>query len=468
MAMLYYISFPWKCYNLQMDKSMIKILLVAAPSAFLLLFPFLFAHFFGQNIFIPFDQWMQHSSSSQLRQQKPFDSLLQRLVRGEDRRKLDTTGTACDIAENSIVCISKLPVKIDMRNNITVYYTSNASQEETSVLKPYALQKDTYLLQFITPIKIVNTKANVEQLVCRYNHTIPAVIFSSGISGNLFHEFNDILIPLFITTKQFESRVLFILEDYNTTFTTKYTDIFSRLSNYEVMNPASNPSIYCFPGSIIGIKSHNNLALNASDIPGGQSMHDFRLFLRETYRLKYTNISQIRNPTVLLISRDKTRKFLNQDEMVSMIEWLGLKVVLARTEEMSNLSKFARIVNSCGVLVGAHGAGLTNELFLPAGAVVVQVEPLGLEWASENYYGNPARDMELHYLRYKIEPEESSLVEVYGRNHSVITNPGSIYAKGYRAGRAVYLDNQDVRVDIVKFREIIVKAVRLAKTRVLV
>ncbi|KAK6149346.1 hypothetical protein DH2020_016871 [Rehmannia glutinosa] len=330
-------------------------------------------------------------------------------------------------------------------------------------VRPYALQQDKQLLQYITPVKI--SKEKTKQPVCQYNHEIPAVIFSSGMTGNLFHEFNDIIIPLFITTKHFKSQVLLILEDYSPSFVTKYSKIFSRLSSYEVMNPAANASVHCFPGMILGLKYHDNLALNPSDIPGGYTMHDFRLFLGETYDLKFTHVSQIRKPTLLLISRDKTRKFLNEYEMVTMMKGLGFTVVIARTKEASNLNKFANMVNSCSVLVGAHGAGLTNELFLPAGAVMVQVELLGLEWASHNYYGNPARAMGVHYLRYKIEPEESSLVELYGKNHSVITNPESVFAKGYWAARAVYLDQQDVRVDIVKFRKTIVQALQLVKTR---
>ncbi|KAI3456896.1 hypothetical protein Pfo_013559, partial [Paulownia fortunei] len=385
------------------------------------------------------------------------------LLSGEDRRKLQTSGFACDIAENSIVCIANLPIRIDTRNNVTVYDSSTHTvQEETSV-KPYALQKDKYLLQYITPVNILH--GNNKPPVCQYNHDIPAVIFSSGISGNLFHEFNDIIIPLFITTKHFQSRVLLILEDYSPLFMSKYSKIFSRLSSYEVMNPAANASVHCFPGLILGLKYHDNLALNPSDIPGGYSMRDFRLFLGETYDLKFTHVSQIRKPTLMLISREKTRKFLNEDEMVAMMRGLGFRVVVARTTEAANLNKFANTVNSCSVLVGAHGAGLTNELFLPAGAVMVQVEPLGMEWASANYYGNPARAMDVHYLRYKIEPEESSLMELYGRNHSIITDPGSVYAKGYRAVRAVYLDQQHVRVNITKFRKLLLQALQLVKKR---
>lgn len=290
------------------------------------------------------------------------------------------------------------------------------------------------------------------------------MILSSGISGNLFHEFNDIIIPLFITTRHFRSRVLLVLEDHSPALVNKYNKIISRLSDYEVMNPAANRSTHCFPGLILGLKYHDNLALNPGDIPGGYSMRDFRVFLQETYELKFRHVSQIKEPRLILISREKTRTFLNEYKLVAMMKGMGFRVIIARTEEASNLNKFANIVNSCSVLVGIHGAGLTNELFLPEGGVMVQVEPLGLEWASDKYYGSPAQAMGVHYLRYKIEPEESSLVEMYGHNHSVITDPESIYAKGYRAVRALYLKQQNVRVNIVRFRKTILQALQLVET----
>ncbi|KAL0362290.1 UNVERIFIED_CONTAM: Alpha-1,3-arabinosyltransferase XAT2 [Sesamum calycinum] len=104
------------------------------------------------------------------------------------------------------------------------------------------------------------------------------------------------------------------------------------------MNPAANRSIHCFPGSVVGLKYHNNLFLNCSDIPGGHSMSDFRQFLAETYNLKFWHVSQIRNPTLILVSREKTRRFLNEDEIVGMMKEVGFSV-----------------------LGGAHGAGLTKR-----------------------------------------------------------------------------------------------------------
>ncbi|KAL8462485.1 hypothetical protein ACS0TY_033494 [Phlomoides rotata] len=376
---------------------------------------------------------------------------------GEDQKELESRGYACDVAENSIVCVSNGAVTIDTHKNISIYTSSiDTVGEETSV-KPYALQKDAYLLQYITPVKILQgSKAPT----CQHRHQLPALIFSSGITNNLFHEFNDIIIPLFITVQHFQSQLHIILKDYNSTFVNKYSKIFSQLTSYEVMN-AANAGVHCFQGFILGLKSHNTLALNSSDIPGGLTTRDFRLFLGETYNLKFKHVSQIKKPTLMLLFRKKTRKFLNEEEIVGMIKGLGFKVIIARTKEASNLDQYANTINSCAVLVGAHGAGLTNELFLPDGAVLVQVEPLGLEWASANYFGNPAPGMNLHYLRYKIEAEESSLVELYGRNHSVITDIASVYKKGYRKVRAVYLKQQNVRVNIERFRKTMLQAQQL-------
>ncbi|XVF03806.1 hypothetical protein REPUB_Repub05bG0024600 [Reevesia pubescens] len=168
-------------------------------------------------------------------------------------------------------------------------------------------------------------------------------------------------------------------------------------------------------------------------------MFDFRKFLRETYNLKIMHVSEIQKPVLMLISRRKTRRFLNEGEMVETMEELGFQVIREEPGRMSNLDKFAEIVNSCSVVVGVHGAGLTNEMFLPTGAVMVQVVPLANEWVATNYFGEPAKEMGVRYLEYKIEPEESSLIDTYGRDHPIITDPESISSKGYYAFRSCIL-----------------------------
>lgn len=195
-------------------------------------------------------------------------------------------------------------------------------------------------------------------------------------------------------------------------------------------------------------------------------MVHFRKFLREAYGMKFDSVDQMpltAKPRLLLLSRRGTRRFLNEDKIVKLMVELGFQVVAATPNMTRNLAEFSELVNSCSVMVGVHGAGLTNEIFLPDGAVMVQVVPLGLDWASTNYYGEPGIRMGVKYLEYKIEPEESSLLSMYGRDHPFITksDPGSVYLMGYGTARTVYLDQQSVKVNLVRFRETLVRALNL-------
>lgn len=415
------------------------------------------------------DRWMQYFSGSQisysgtnktLEEQEFMNFHLARLVRGEDRRKLDATGFACNKAEHSIHCVSTKTVRIDTRSNVTAYIPSDEEEQET-VIRPYARQEDS--LKAISPVRMIQYGNTTTPPLCHYHHRVPAVVFSSGSTGNVFHEMNEIIIPLYITTKQFQSRLIFILEDYKPSFMTKYGNILKHLSAYDVINPATNGSVHCFPSSIFGLKYHDNLALNSSDIPGGYGMPEFRHFLRQTFSLKFSHVSEITRPRLLLLSRTNTRRFLNEDELISVMKEVGFEVIVVKRSKLaSNLSKFTQLINSCSVLLGAHGAGLTNEIFLPTGAVMIQVELLGTEWASNTYYGDTARAMGVHYLRYKIEAEESSLVKLYGRNNSVVTEPGSVYRNsGLLAARTVFLDQQNVRLNLPRFRNTLVEALSI-------
>lgn len=69
--------------------------------------------------------------------------------------------------------------------------------------------------------------------------------------------------------------------------------------------------------------------------------------------------------------------------------------------------------------------------------------------------------MEKEPRKYQIEPVESSLLTLYGQDHPVITNPASLFLKGYMAARAVYVDGQNLTINVVRFRETLVKALGL-------
>ncbi|KAL7582787.1 hypothetical protein Lser_V15G45113 [Lactuca serriola] len=403
-----------------------------------------------------------------------FQPFLKSLVGDYDLRNLDTSGFACDATLHPLVCVAINHVKIDIKTmeiyTSTRFNSTNSTdflvKEEENIVqvRPYAWHQSD-LLKNVTPVKFHRERQQTPARYCEYNHKVPAVIFSSGVfAGNTFHEFNEIIIPLFITSRLFKSRVQFIFVDYNPYLVEKFKRIFTSLSQYDILNPMVNKSIHCFPGAVVGLKFHNFLAINSSEVPKGNSILEFKTFLRTTYGLTSMNVSETASatPKLLLVSRRKTRSFTNEDEMVDMMEELGFEVVVVRSnKKMSNLDKFAKLVSTCSVLIGAHGAGLTNLVFLPAGAVVVQVVPLALEWPSTVYFGEPAPAMGLHYLEYKIGPEESSLIDSYPRDDPIISDPGSVFAKGYYFGKETYLDRQNIRVDVNRFKNTLIQALRL-------
>lgn len=147
-----------------------------------------------------------------------------------------------------------------------------------------------------------------------------------------------------------------------------------------------------------------------------------------------------------------------------MASKLGFEVVKAEADTSTSLSKFAQLVNSCDVMLGIHGAGLTNMLFLPDNAILIQVVPLGkIDFFARLDFGDPAGGMNIRYLEYKISAKESSLSSQYPIDDPVLRDPMSIHRKGWLMIKSVYLENQNVTVDIPKFRATLVKAIKILR-----
>lgn len=150
--------------------------------------------------------------------------------------------------------------------------------------------------------------------------------------------------------------------------------------------------------------------------------------------------------------------------MLEVAREVGFQVTVATQEVVRNLTNFVELVNGCNVLVGVHGAGMTNLLFLRPQAVLLQVVPWGLDWASATYYGRPARQLGLQYVEYHIEVQESSLYDEYPKDHPVLTDPWGINLKGYNVSKPVYTDGQNVRLDLARFKETLLRAKELVRS----
>ncbi|THU49513.1 hypothetical protein C4D60_Mb06t10350 [Musa balbisiana] len=252
---------------------------------------------------------------------------------------------------------------------------------------------------------------------CTAKYTVPALVFSiGGFTDNLFHDFTDVIVPLFISSYRFHGEVQFVVADIKPTWVSRFILILRQLSNYDIIDADNDDpgAVRCFPRVI---------------------------------------------PRLLLISRNKTRVFLNEKGIANMAASLGFDVRVTEPTNKTDVGEVARLVNSADVMMGVHGAGLTNMVFLPAGAVLIQVVPMGAPgWLPRDTFEEPSRDMQLKYLDYHIEGDESSLTEQYPKDHPVLKDPSSIHKQGWYALSEVYLENQNVRPQLDRLKNTLLEA----------
>ncbi|KAL1819388.1 hypothetical protein ACET3Z_014257 [Daucus carota] len=332
-------------------------------------------------------------------------------------------------------------------------------------IKPYARKGDEGAMKNVRSFTL-----SPEMPRCTSNHSVPAIVFSiGGYAGNNFHDFTDVVLPLYLTSRKFKGQVKFLLADKNTWWTTKFKIILEKLSNYEAIDIDKEEGVHCFPSIILGLEKHKELNIDPLK-SSHYSMKNFREFLRSSYHLKREYAITLRHgekkkPRLLIISRKRTRAFMNEQKLVKMAQKLKFDVVLLEAD--SNLTEFSQVVNSCDLMMGVHGAGLTNLVFLPNNAVFIQVVPLGgLEWLARTDFGDPSKNMNLRYLEYRIEQRESSLIQKYPPEDTVFKDPYLIQKRGWSDFRSVYLDNQNVKLDVRRFRATLVEALRMLRAGV--
>ncbi|XP_055825204.1 alpha-1,3-arabinosyltransferase XAT2-like [Solanum dulcamara] len=359
-------------------------------------------------------------------------------------------------------------------NSSTIFFVSIDQEENKSWnIRPYARKGDNRAMDSVTNLIVKKLHISQQIPICTRNYTVPAVVFSTkGYAGNHFHDFTDVLIPLFQTSRRFNGEVQFLITNKMPWWIKKFKPVLQRLSKYEVIDIDKEKDVLCCPSMTIGLKANKEFSINTSE--SHYTMMDFTKFLKSTYSLKRKFAVRLKKnaddhgrknkPRLLIISRRRTRRFTNVEEIVTLARSLGFKVVVEETGE--NLAQVAKKVNSFDVLMGVHGAGLTNMVFLPENATVIQIVGLGMEWVSKEDFQIPAIDMNLKYLGYKISVNESSLIQQYPLEHHVLKNaPGNMISpKGWASYRKIYLDQQDIKIDVNRFRGTLLKALELLRS----
>ncbi|ESQ49037.1 hypothetical protein EUTSA_v10020581mg [Eutrema salsugineum] len=389
----------------------------------------------------------------------------------------------CDRAGyRSDICFMKGDIRTHSPSSSIFLFTSNdiitdhVMQEQ---IKPYTRKWETSIMETIREVKLVTKdvkKLFGDKHSCQVIHEVPAVLFSTGgYTGNLYHEFNDGLIPLYITSKRFNKKVIFVISEYHKWWEMKYGDVLSQLSDYPLIDFTKDKRTHCFKEAIVGLRIHGELSVDPSLVQDDTTtINEFRNLLDRAYRPRINRLESTEEhrfhskaakrrrmanrPKLVLFSRTGSRAITNEDLMVKLAQRIGFQVEVLRPDRKTELAKIYKVVNSSHVMVGVHGAAMTHFLFMKPGSVFIQIIPLGTDWAAETYYGEPAKKLGLDYIGYKILQRESSLYDKYDKNDPVLRDPNSITQKGWQFTKGIYLTNQQVRLDLRRFKKILIDA----------
>ncbi|XVF07197.1 hypothetical protein REPUB_Repub06bG0117800 [Reevesia pubescens] len=434
---------------------------------------------------------------------------------------MDVNAPLCSSISNGTICCDRSHFRSDicsMKGDVRTHYHSSSvflyssknsdgfinyvssivddgEEEEDDELqhekiKPYTRKWETSVMDTIDELDLISKRGNSGvHHPCDVIHNVPAVVFSTGgYTGNVYHEFNDGIMPLYITSQHFNKKVVFVILEYHNWWVMKYGDILSHLSDYPPIDFSGDNRTHCFTEAIVGLRIHDELTVDSSLMESNKTIVDFRNLLDRAYWSRIQGLiqdeereaqekklflpptsgsslnvdkkvqHQARRPKLVILSRNGSRAITNENILVKAAEEIGFQVHVLRPERTTELAKIYRALNSSDVMIGVHGAAMTHFLFMKPASVFIQVIPLGTDWAAETYYGEPARKLGLKYIGYKITPRESSLFDEYDKDDPVLRNPSSLTKKGWEYTKKIYLKGQTVRLDLQRFRKRLVRA----------
>uniref|UniRef100_A0A0E0JDE3 Glycosyltransferase 61 catalytic domain-containing protein n=1 Tax=Oryza punctata TaxID=4537 RepID=A0A0E0JDE3_ORYPU len=403
-------------------------------------------------------------------------------VSTEELSKSDSANAKA-IDNDKVVCSSNgfysdtCDVDGDVRiNGTALSVTLVPASRRSSERREWKIQP--YPRRTVSGIAEVTVTQQEEQAApaCTVTHGVPAVVFAlGGLTGNYWHDFSDVLVPLFVASRQYGGEVQFLVSNIQPWWLGKYKAIVRRLSRYDAVDLDHDTDVRCFRRVTVGLRMHKEFSVKPELAPGGQrlTMADFAAFLRDTYALpravaaSVSQSSPEKRPRLVVIRRGHYRKIVNMDEVVRAAEAAGFEAVVMSPRFDEAVEEVARKVNAFDAMVGVHGAGLTNAVFLPAGAVVIQVVPYGrLERMAKADFGEPVADMGHRYMEYSIAADESTLLEMLGPEHQVVKDPEAVHRSGWDKVAEYYLGKQDVRINVGRFAATLAEAFDHLRARI--
>ena len=116
-------------------------------------------------------------------------------------------------------------------------------------------------------------------------------------------------------------------------------------------------------------------------------------------RNTFINNKNISGERLIYISRKNTKQGIdNEDELIKILSSLGFIIF---SPEDYNLDRQIEAFTNAKIVIGLHGAGLTNMLFCPLGTVIVELGKKGEKL--DKCYFNLANNLEFDYYYFPCE-----------------------------------------------------------------
>ncbi|KAF8724639.1 hypothetical protein HU200_020910 [Digitaria exilis] len=393
---------------------------------------------------------------------------------GDHQQQQQQQQPLCDFSDfRSDICDLAGDVRLDANASSFIVVdttTSGANVPTTHKVRPYPRKGDMTCMNRITEITVrrATTTGGAPPPRCTVTHTSPAVVFSiGGYTGNIFHDFSDVLVPLYNTAHRYAGDVQLVMANVASWWLAKYAKLLRELSRHpplDLAKAAASGEVHCFNHAVVSLSAHKELIIEKDrSVDGNLSTPDFTRFVRRALSLPRDAPTRLgdatgKRPRLLVISRHRTRLLLNLDAVIRAAEEVGFEAVVNESDVGNDISEVGKLINSCDAMVGVHGAGLTNMMFLPPGATLVQIVPWGgLQWMARADYGDPAEAMGLKYVQYEVGVGESTLKDKFPAGHKIFTEPTSLHKKGFAFIRQVLMDGQDIVVDVGRFRDVLLQ-----------
>ncbi|XP_040373514.1 xylan glycosyltransferase MUCI21 [Rosa chinensis] len=370
------------------------------------------------------------------------------------------------------ICSINGPTGLDPTTS--TFFTMDSSQLaplEVERIRPYPRKFEDFIM---AQIKDLTLAVGPRSPPCKVQHNAPALVFAAGgYTGNFWHDFNDGFIPLFITANTLfpDQDFVIVVSQAPKWWIYKYADLLRIFTKHPIITMGNDATTHCFPSASLGLISHGFMTINQTLIPRAKTFLHFRGLLDNAYKRRsqpqILSSEQTKpRPRLVLASRNHAtgRRIVNQVQVVRLVKKVGFDVIVFEPKANNSLHESYALLNSSHAFVGVHGAALTHSLFLRPGSVFVQVVPIGVDWAANACFGRVAKGLRLEYFEYKIGVKESSLVDKYGNDSLVVKDPFGLQKMGWRAEvMDIYLKEQNVKLDLVRFKGYLKQAFKKAK-----